>query len=76
MPVLKIGQRSNNFTRNMEVITINTSRTRCNLYRPSDFDFVRATMADEQVMHFIRPATDDLGIVSEQNSLTILHLLL
>jgi RimJ/RimL family protein N-acetyltransferase len=66
MPILKIAEININFTRIMESITINTSRTSCNLYRPSDFDFVRATMADEQVMHFIRPATDDLGVVSER----------
>jgi hypothetical protein len=50
MPILKILQRNITFTRNMEEITINTSRTSCNLYRPSDFDFVRAMMADEQVI--------------------------
>lgn len=57
-----------NFTRNMEEITFNTNRTSCRLYRPADFDFVRVTMADEQVMRFIRPATDDSEIVRERTN--------
>ncbi|MFM7401693.1 MAG: GNAT family N-acetyltransferase [Bacteroidota bacterium] len=63
---MKIVQRNINFTRNMEGVTIKTSRSSCRFYHPSDFDFVRATMADEQVMHFIRPATDDSEIVRER----------
>lgn len=57
-----------NFTRTMEDFPIITARTRCRLYRPADFEFVRSVMADEQVMHYIRPATDDRTIVEERTA--------
>ncbi len=57
-----------NFTRNMEEITFSTNRTDCRLYSPEDFDFVRAAMADDEVMRFIRPATDDSEIVRERTN--------
>lgn len=48
--------------------TIVTDRAICRFYRPSDFEFVSMVMADERVMHFIRPATDDSGVVRERTA--------